>query len=122
MSDRLDQLQVTADLHLDIDGVQVQISGQGQHIDVATEHPARLLRAVLRLARATGVGQGRAALTRLSDTGLTVSVFGRSGELVRAGAGAGRARVQLAGVARRGTVGAAAVSAIALLLVRRNRH
>ena len=122
MSDRLDQLLVNADLHLDVDGVQVRISGQGQQIDVATEHPARLLRAAAGLARAAGVRPGRVALARFGETGLTVSVSGRSGELLRAGANAGRAGVQLAGVARWGSVGVAVISAAALVLVRRSRR
>lgn len=89
------RLTIEADLRLQVDGVEAQIRGQGQQIDVIVDHPVRLLASAASLGRMAGVHLRRGVPRQLAEVGLTLAVSGRSGELLRVGADAGRLRVRV---------------------------
>lgn len=79
------ELHVTADLRLDVDGVEVRIAGDGQRIDVSTDHPLRLMSAAARTPSPRGAFAVVANV--LADSGVTVEVKGSHGAVARAGLG-----------------------------------
>lgn len=81
-------LDVTADLQLDVDGVQVQVSGAGQQLTVTVDDLPGLIDRVSKLTGPPGSSRHHLAVVAdsLAAAGLTVTVSGQDGPVLDLGA------------------------------------
>ncbi|MEP6852559.1 MAG: hypothetical protein ABJA87_07890 [bacterium] len=95
------RLRVDADLHLEIDGRPVAVTGSGRRIVVSTDSPAAVFDQIASAALPVGVGRmsGARALGRLADglagSDLELVVTGPSGAVATFGAGSRSRLAQL---------------------------
>lgn len=92
MAGRPGTLTVDADLRMDLNGHPAHLTGSGQDLRIDTDVPAELWAEISRAELPAGLGRingpraiGRAA-TEMARHGVSVSIVGPTGELVRVGA------------------------------------